>query len=132
MNHSLTIFAALIVVISVLSGCESNNEKVKRVVRETVDTVTPMAILEAANELDKRHDDSEGMLIPLDALPASLAAFNPVEVRYMFRGSYLIVTDRWVQHRSGLRIAAPDEDISSSTKYVTYEKLANRLYLYQD
>ena len=64
MNHSLTIFAALIVVISVLSGCESNNEKVKRVVRETVDTVTPMAILEAANELDKRHDDSEGSLYP--------------------------------------------------------------------
>jgi|GEM_PF-2914667 len=132
MKHPLNIFAAIIVIVFVLSGCESNNERVIRVVRETVDSVSPMAILQAANELDAKHVESEGELIALDTMPASFAAFKPVEVRYMYRGSYLIVTDRWLQHRSGLLIAAPDEVIPSSTKYVTYEKLADRLYFYQD
>ena len=132
MKRSLTRLATLFAAVAMVCGCESNNERVRRVIRETVDSVTPKAILQAADVLDTRHVDSGETLIPLDTLPASLAAFEPVEAHYLMSGSYLIVTAKWVSHRSGFRIAAPGELIPTSTKYLTYEKLADRIYLYQD
>jgi hypothetical protein len=132
MKPSFIIFAALIVSLLALSGCKSANEKVRIKVRDKVDLVTPKAIVQATSELDRRHFESEGSLVDLHTLPASLAAFEPVEVIYRFRGSYLIVTDRWVQHRSGLLIAAPDEVVPASTQSLIHEKLGDRLYFYQD
>lgn len=132
MKPSFTIFAAPIVSIFVFSGCKSANENVRIKVIDKVALVTPKAILQATNELDRRHFESEGMLVDLHTLPASLAAFAPVEVIYRFQGSYLIVTDKWVQHRSGLLIAGPDEVIPASTKSIIHEKLGDRLYFYQD
>ena len=132
MKPSFIIIAALIVSLLALSGCKSANEKVRIKVRDKVDLVTPKAIVQATSELDRRHFESEGALVDLHTLPASLAAFEPVEVIYRFRGSYLIVTDRWVQHRSGLLIAAPDEVVPASTQSLIHEKLGERLYFYQD
>jgi hypothetical protein len=132
MNQTLALLFASFVAIALLSGCESNNERVKRVVKETVNSVTADAILQSANELDLRQFESEGSQISLESLPPSFAAFEPVEVLYMHKGAYRIVTAMWNQHRTGLRITAPGEAIPASTEYVTYEKLADRLYLYQD
>jgi hypothetical protein len=132
MKPSFTIFAAPIVSLLVLSGCRSANEKVRIKVRDKVDAVTPEAIQQATNELDKRHSGSEGTSVDLHTLPASLAAFEPVEVIYRFQGSYLIVTDRWFQHRSGLLIAGPDEVVPATTQSQIHEKLDDRLYFYQD
>lgn len=116
----------------VLISCESKNEKVRSKVNASVDLVTPKAILEAAAELDQKSPAKEGTLIPLDVLPTSFSAFRPLEVLYQFKGSYLIVTYRWVQHRTGLFIAAPNEIVPVSTEHFTYEKLGDRLYFYQD
>ena len=124
--------ASIFVSIFMVLGCQSNNEKVRSKITEAVDTITPKAILDAVSEPDRRSIESEGSPIALDALPAPFAKFAPVEVLYRSQGSYLIVTDRWVQHRSGLLIAAPGEFIPDSTKYLTQEKLGDRLYFYQD
>ena len=132
MQRSPTKFLTLFTTVLLVCGCESNNERVRRTIRETVDAITPEAILQAAAELDKRNIHSDETLVPIDTLPAALAAFEPVEVYYRMNGSYLIVTAKWVSHRSGLRIAAPEEVIPPSTENLSYEKLADRLYLYQD
>jgi hypothetical protein len=132
MNRSLTIFAAGFVALLFTSSCENNNDRVRRLVGETVDSVTPTKILRDANDLDSKLGASEEFSLPLDSLPASFSAFNPVEVRRQYPGSYFIVTAMWNQHRTGLWIAAPTEVIPTSTKYVTYEKLADRLYLHQN
>ena len=123
---------AALVVFLFASSCESNNDKVRREVGETLEAVTPAKILNDANDLDARLGASEELSIPLDTLPASFAAFNPVEVRRQYPGSYFIITAMWNQHRTGLWIAAPTEVIPTSTKYVTYKKLADRLYLHQN
>ena len=122
----------LILSILLLTHCQSPNEKVRIKVKALVVSVTPKAILEAIAELDKKAPEQEGTLIPLENLPPTLSAFSPVEVRYYHKGSYLIVTDRWVQHRTGLFVAAPDEKVPESSKHLTYEKLGDRLYFYQD
>ena len=132
MNRSITILTALLAALLFVNSCENNNDRVTRAVTETVHSVTPAKILHDASELDAKHGASEDLSLPLDTLPDSFAAFNPVEVRRQYPGSYFIVTAMWNQHRTGLRIAAPSEVIPSSTKYVTYEKIAERLYLYQD
>jgi len=132
MQHALIRLITLFAIVAMVCGCDSNNERVRRTIRETVNSVTPEAILRAASELDKRYVDSDETLIPLDTLPASFAAFEPVEVYYSMSGSYTIVTDKWVSHRSGLRITAPREVIPASTRYETYEKLSGRIYLYQN
>ena len=132
MKPSFIVAAPLIAILLVFSGCESANEKVRNKVREKVDFITAQAIVQAANELDKRNFESEGMLLELNTLPAAIAAFEPIEVIHRFQGSYLIVTDKWIQHRSGLLIAAPDEVVPASTKNLIHEKLGDRLYLYQD
>ncbi len=114
-------------------GCLSKNERVKDEIRTTVESVTPKAILEAVAKLDLRHGESEeDLIVPLDTLPDAIAALNPVEVRYRLKGSYLIVTERWIQHNTGVFISAPTEAVPATTKYVTYEKLGDRTYLYQD
>lgn len=95
-------------------------------------SVTPEKIYEAIHELDQKAPEHEGSLIPRETLPGALSAFAPVEVRYNYKGSYLIVTDRWVQHRTGLLVAAPNEIVPESSEYQTYEKLGERLYFYQD
>jgi hypothetical protein len=115
-----------------LTTCESNNEKVRKKVKALVVSVTPKTIFAAINELDEKAPEQEGTLIPLEILPASLSAFAPIEVQYRDKGSYLIVTDRWVQHRTGLLVAAPNEIVPESSVYLTYEKLGDRLYFYQD
>jgi hypothetical protein len=122
----------LALVVVSLTTCESNNEKVRKKVKALVFSVTPKTILAAINELDQKAPEQEGTLIPLEFLPASLSAFAPIEVQYRYKGSYLIVIDRWVQHRTGLFVAAPDEVVPESSEYLTYEKLGDRLYFYQD
>lgn len=115
-----------------LTTCESNNEKVRKKVKASVVLVTPKTILSAINELDQKAPEQEGTFIALEILPASLSAFAPIEVQYRYKGSYLIVTDRSVQHRTGLLVAAPYEVVPESSEYVIYEKLGDRLYFYQD
>ena len=132
MKSLFNILALLVLNALMLTSCESNNTKVRKKVKARVDSVTPKTILEAAAELDQKPPEEEGTLIPLDALPTAFSAFEPLEVWYRYKGAYLIVTDRTVQHRTGLWIAAPNEIVPASTKYLTYEKLGNRLYFYQD
>lgn len=132
MKAPFIIFAALIANCFVIGGCESNNDKVRNKVRETVNSITSKAILDATADLDRRNFETEGTLIAVDTLPSSFAAFEPVEVHFRSRGSYLIVTEKWVQHKSGLLIAAPDEVVPDSTKHVIHQKIGDRLYFYQD
>ncbi|MES2920099.1 MAG: hypothetical protein V4819_01035 [Verrucomicrobiota bacterium] len=132
MKSLLNILLLLVLNALVLTSCKSNNEKVRKKVKALVSSVTPIAILEATAELDQKAPEKEGTLIPLDALPKSFSAFQPLEVLYQFKGSYLIVTDRWVQHRTGLFIAGPNEIVPASAEHLTYEKLGDRLYFYQD
>jgi hypothetical protein len=131
MIPTFKIIAALALAIFVLTSCESKNEQVKRKVRSTMESVTPEAILEAAAVMDSRRE-AEDSIISLDALPDAISAFDPIQVRYRFQGSYLVVTELWNQHRTGMFISAPTEVVPASTKYITYEKLAERIYLYQD
>jgi hypothetical protein len=102
-----------------LTTCESNNEKARKKVKALVVSVTPKTILAAINELDQNAPEQEGTLIPLEILPTSLSAFAPIEVQYRCKGSYLIVTDRWVQHRTGLLVAAPGEIVPESSEFLT-------------
>ncbi|WP_411825407.1 hypothetical protein [Luteolibacter sp. AS25] len=132
MKRSFMISIAALAALLFASSCESNNDRVRREVGETLEAVTPAKILNDANDLDARLGASEELSIPLDTLPASFAVFNPVEVRRHYPGSYFITTAMWNQHRTGLWIAAPTEVIPTSTKYVTYKKLADRLYLHQN
>jgi hypothetical protein len=126
------IFAIIVLSALVLTACERNNEKVRKKVKALVGSVTPRVILEGAAELDQKSTGKEGMPIPLDTLPASFSVFEPLEVLCQSKGSYLIVTDRWVQHRTGLFVAAPDEIVPASTERLVCEKLGDRLYFYQD
>ncbi len=114
-------------------GCQSKNERVKDEIRTTVESVSPEAILDAVAELDLKYGESEeDLIVVLNTLPDAIAAFDPIEVRFRFKGSYMIVTERWVQHRTGLFISAPNEVVPPTTKHVIYEMLGDRIYLYQD
>lgn len=130
MKHTCKLLATIVLVFAGVSGCESNNDQVKTKVRILTETVTPQAILDAADLLPTDPDEAE--TLPLQTLPDAIAAFEPIVVQNYGLGSYLVVTAQWNQHQTGLFIAAPEAIVPESTKYVTYEKLGERVYLYQD
>jgi len=128
MSRIVTSVAAAALMVT-LFGCRRDEEGF---VRDTVTKVGAASLVTDASATNAPRTENEFQPVDLTKISTSFAAFEPVEVLYCGPDSYLIVTARWLQHRTGVYISRPGEIVPKSTKHLTYNLIAPRVYFYQD
>ena len=115
-----------IVLISLLAGCRRNEQNY---VRQKVTSVGAATLLADAARLAAAHPDKQGYPVDPSILPASFLAFEPVET-WRSDHSFLIVTARHLQHRTGIRVQPLSYPEPTSVGNDRHIKLAPGIYFY--